>query len=59
MKCFTYCHVWSASNLHGLGNGVHEASRDAKVTQLELTILTHENVGRLDIWGGGGGGGDG
>ena len=48
---FTYCHVGSAPDLHRLSNRVHETPGDTKVTKLELSVLTHEDVGGLDIWG--------
>ena len=47
---FTYCHVGSAPDLHRLSNGVHETPGDTKVTKLEFSVLTHEDVGGFDIW---------
>ena len=45
----TYSHVWSTSNLHRLGNGVDQPSRDPKVTELEFTFPVDQDVGWLDI----------
>lgn len=37
----THSHVRSAAHFHRLGDGVHQTTGDAKVTQLELSSLTH------------------
>lgn len=46
----TYCHVGSAACVSGLGYRVHQLTTDAKVTQFDVAVTVHENVGRFDVW---------
>lgn len=45
----TYCHVWPASSISCLGNGVHKLSTDAKVAEFNISTSIQKNIGRFDI----------
>lgn len=45
----TYCHVWSAACISGFGDGVHQLTADAKVTQLYVAVPVQEYVWRLNV----------
>lgn len=46
----TYCHVGTTANFHGLSYGVNQSTRNPKIAQLEISMLTDENVRRLHIY---------
>lgn len=45
----TYCHIWPTPGISCLGNGVHQLSTDAKVTELNIPTPVQKNIGRFDI----------
>jgi len=50
--CATHRHVWSAPCIPGFGDGVHQLTTDAKVTQLYVAVPVQEDVWRLNVWQG-------
>ena len=52
LKNFTYafrCHVWPTTCIPSFSYGIHQFSRNAKVTQFNVSSAIKQNVGWLDI----------
>ena len=45
----TYTHIGARAD-KGIRNRVDQLARYAKVAQLHLAVLVHENIARLDVW---------
>lgn len=45
----THRHVGSAASISALGNGVHQLTTDAKVTELDVAPSVQQNVGGFDV----------